>query len=64
MAKNSIQSLPKLSQDIAYEAVQSWLDYKQIDYLQREDQEAQIKAMVSYVANGNLILNDDFTFTH
>jgi len=64
MGKVNIQSLPKLSKELAEEAVTSWLDYKQVDPLQRKDQEAQIEAMISFVTNGNLILNEDYTFKH
>lgn len=55
---------PKITKEAAEKEVDSWLDYKRIDPLQREDQKDQIAALVSYIQNGNLVLNEDFTFTH
>jgi hypothetical protein len=62
----NIDTIPtsNVSKKIADKTIISWLDYKKIDSLQREEQEAQIKAMSSYVENGDLILNEDFTFKH
>jgi|GEM_PF-1080363 hypothetical protein len=53
-----------MSHDLAASEVERWLDYKQIDDLQREDQEGSIKYLISYIKSGHLILNEDYSFTH
>jgi hypothetical protein len=53
-----------VSDEQAVKEIDSWLDYKKIDENQREEHETFIKALVSYVKSGNLVLNEDKTFTH
>lgn len=55
---------PLVSDEQAREEIEAWLDYKKIDDSQREDQESTIKALISYVKSGHLVLNEDKTFTH
>lgn len=64
MAKEKLEKSSKVSFEIAEAEVNSWLDYKKVDDLQREDQEGQIKALISFVQGGFLELNEDKTFTH
>lgn len=64
MAKEKAEKATKIPFDIAEQEVLSWLDYKKIDELQRENQEDQIKSLISFVQNGYLELNEDKSFTH
>lgn len=62
--QEKLGSSSKITKEQAEKEIESWLNYKKIDPLQREEQKAQIDALVSFVQNGHLILNEDFTFTH
>lgn len=62
--EENVIATSKIKKEVAEKEVNSWLDFKKIDPLQREEQKDQVKALVSFVENGNLILNEDFTFTH
>jgi hypothetical protein len=54
-----------VSDEQAVKEIDSWLDYKKIDENQREEHETFIKALVSYIKSGHLILNeDDMSLTH
>lgn len=64
MAKEKAEKTSKVPFEIAESEINSWLDYKKIDELQRESQEDQIKSLISFVQSGYLELNEDKTFTH
>lgn len=64
MSKDKPIKKPLVSDEMAREEVESWLDYKKIDDAQREEMEATVKSLVGYVKSGDLYLNEDKSFTH
>ena len=53
----------KVTKEQAQSEVEAWLDYKKIGSKKRESQEAQIETLVDAVAEGDLVLNEDKSFT-
>lgn len=48
----------------AQDEVKTWLDYKKVGQGKREKQRNQIEVLIDAVADGTLVLNPDFSFTH
>lgn len=48
----------KISEEIARQEVDKWLDYKRVSEEKRADNEAAINGIVAAVANGSLIISD------
>ena len=58
VASNSV------SKEQAIKEVDKWLDAKKISASQREEHADFIKAIAEYISDGDLVLNEDNTFTH
>lgn len=54
--------MQKVERSQAQKEVESWLDFKKVGEKKRESQEAQISALVDAIVEGDLVLNEDFTF--
>ncbi len=52
----------KVAVAIAEKDVNKWLDYKQIDDEEREENSDQIDNLIRYVSSGKLILGEDCVF--
>lgn len=55
--------MQKVLREVAEQEVQSWLDYKKVSDSRREEKAEQIKALVNAIADGQVILNEDYTLT-
>lgn len=53
-----------VSKEKAEEEVQSWLDFKKVSDSDREEHADYIKALANYISCGDLVLNEDKSFTH
>lgn len=56
--------MEKISKDVAVIEFEKWLDFKRVKDTKRKDSEAQENEIVSAIASGNIIVEDDFTLTH
>jgi hypothetical protein len=64
--KKEEQLLPGavVAASVAAEDVKKWLDHKRVKPIKREIQIYYINQLVQAVMYGDLVLNEDFTFTH
>jgi len=53
-----------ITKELAQEEIERWLDYKKVGEKKRETFVEAIATMTDAVASGNLILEDDYSFTY
>jgi hypothetical protein len=55
--------MQKVTESIAKKEVEKWLDFKKVSSRKREEYKAYIEALTYAVQDGDLILNEDNSFT-
>lgn len=55
---------PKVSEEVAQEEINRWLDYRRISARKREESDGLIKGLVDNVMDGVLVINEDNSITH
>lgn len=56
--------MTKVTREIAQQDIDRWLDFKKVGQSKREKKSEEIDNLVDSVADGYLVVNDDYTLKH